>query len=49
MLGKGEQGGPSREQIVCLRYELTFDDDRVLRHWKREWCQLKKPTNQLIG
>ncbi len=45
LVGKGEQGGATREGIVCLRYELTFDEERLLREWVRQTCQLKKPEN----
>ncbi len=45
LVGKGEQGGAPRERIVCLRYELTFDEERVLREWTREFCKLKKPKD----
>ena len=43
LVGKGRQGGAIRDRIVCLRYELTFDEERILREWTRQFCQLKKP------
>ncbi len=45
MVGKGGQPGVPREPIVCLRYELMFDDKRVLRDWQRSVCKLKKSDN----
>lgn len=39
-------GGPegvSREKIYCYVYTLTFDKDAVLRHWKRDLCQVPTP------
>ncbi|GJL56623.1 MAG: hypothetical protein NPIRA02_37550 [Nitrospirales bacterium] len=42
LVGKGDQGGAPRERIVCLRYELVFDEERILREWTRQFCQLKK-------
>ena len=45
LVGKGGQGGASRDRIVCLRYELTFDQERILREWVRKFCQLKKPKD----
>ena len=45
LVGKGDQAGAPREGIVCLRYELTFDEERLLREWVRKTCQLKKPEH----
>jgi len=42
LVGKGDQSGAPRERIVCLRYELLFDEERILRKWTRKFCQLKK-------
>ncbi|WP_447969285.1 hypothetical protein [Nitrospira sp. M1] len=42
LVGKGDQDGAPRERIVCLRYELLFDEERILREWTRQFCQLKK-------
>ncbi|GJL63110.1 MAG: hypothetical protein NPIRA04_17640 [Nitrospirales bacterium] len=42
LVGKGSQDGAPRERIVCLRYELLFDEERILREWTRKFCQLKK-------
>jgi hypothetical protein len=36
LIGKG--GGPSTEKVVCVRYVLTFNKDKVLKNWKREGC-----------
>jgi len=41
----GGQEGLSREKIYCYVYTLTFDKDAVLRHWKRDLCQLPTPPN----
>ena len=41
----GGQEGLSREKIYCYVYTLTFDEDAVLRHWKRDLCQLPTPPN----
>lgn len=49
LVGKGGQGGAPRDRIVCLRYELTFDQERILREWVREFCQLKKPKDPFAG
>lgn len=37
LIGKG---GPaqSTEKVVCVRYVLTFNKDKVLKDWKREGC-----------
>ena len=43
LVGRGSQPGVPQERIVCLRYELQFDEERVLREWERKFCQLKKP------
>lgn len=43
VLGGAE--GLSREKIYCYVYTLTFDKDAVLRHWKRDLCQLPTPPN----
>ncbi len=50
IVGKGPEGSASKEKIICLRYELTFDETEVLRDWVREPCKLKKkPATQLLG
>ena len=49
ILGKGGEGGPKRERVLCVRYVLTFDDSKVLRDWKREPCQPRKPVNSFGG
>ena len=43
VLGGAE--GLSREKIYCYVYTLTFDKEAVLRHWKRDLCQLPTPPN----
>ena len=35
--------GLLREKIYCYVYTLTFDKEGVLRHWKRELCQVPTP------
>ena len=50
ILGKGgEEGSGSRERVLCVRYVLTFDESKVLRDWKREPCQPRKPVNSFGG
>jgi hypothetical protein len=37
LIGKG--GADSgKEKVVCVRYVLTFNKDKVLKDWKREGC-----------
>jgi hypothetical protein len=36
LIGKGQEG--STERIDCYRYDLKFDQTKVLRQWKREPC-----------
>ena len=43
LVGRGGQPGAPKERIVCLRYELQFDEERILREWERKFCQVKKP------
>jgi len=43
LLGGAE--GLSREKIYCYVYTLTFDKEAVLRHWKRDLCQVPTPPN----
>ncbi|RMH31822.1 MAG: hypothetical protein D6690_15250 [Nitrospirae bacterium] len=38
LIGKGGQNGTSREAVYCFKYLLTFDEEQVLRAWKREPC-----------
>jgi len=38
----GGANGGSREKVYCYMYILTFDKERILRHWKREICQIPK-------
>lgn len=35
----GAQGGP-REKVFCFMYILTFDKERILRHWERDTCPI---------
>ena len=37
--------GLLREKIYCYVYTLTFGKEAVLRHWKRDLCQLPTPPN----
>ena len=37
LIGKGPQDGP-KPTLYCYRYTLTFDEQKVLKHWKREEC-----------
>ena len=41
----GGANGLSQEKIYCYVYILTFDKDAVLRHWKRELCEVPTPPN----
>jgi len=36
LIGKGQEG--PTERIDCYRYDLRFDQTKVLRQWKREPC-----------
>jgi len=36
-LGKGGADGP-KPTLYCYRYTLTFDEQKILRQWKREEC-----------
>lgn len=40
----GAKGGP-REKVYCYMYILTFDKEGILRHWKRDICQIPKPPD----
>ncbi len=40
----GAKGGP-REKVFCFMYILTFDKERILRHWEREICPIPKPPD----
>lgn len=37
MMGKGGPEGP-KPTLYCYRYILTFDEQKVLKQWKREEC-----------
>ena len=49
IVGKGGEGTGKRERVLCIRYVLTFDKDKILRDWKREPCQTKQPINSFGG
>lgn len=34
-----------RQKVYCYVYVLTFDKESVLRHWKREECQVPATPN----
>lgn len=36
LLGKGGEG--PKETLYCFRYTLTFNEEKVLKNWKREEC-----------
>ena len=37
--------GALREKVYCYVYALIFDKEGVLRHWKRDLCQVPTPPN----
>jgi hypothetical protein len=37
LIGKGSQDAP-KPTLYCYRYTLTFDEQKVLKSWKREEC-----------
>lgn len=37
LLGKGGADGP-KPTLYCYRYTLTFNESKILKHWKREEC-----------
>jgi hypothetical protein len=37
LIGKGAQDGP-KPTLYCFRYILTFNEQKVLKRWKREEC-----------
>jgi hypothetical protein len=37
LIGKGAQDGP-KPTLYCFRYTLTFNEQKVLKGWKREEC-----------
>lgn len=37
LIGKGGPDGP-KAMLYCYRYMLIFDDQKVLKQWKREEC-----------
>ncbi len=41
----GGKEGVLREKVYCYVYALTFDKEAVLRHWKRELCQVPPLPN----
>lgn len=36
LMGKNQEG--PKPMLFCYRYTLTFGEDKVLKHWKREEC-----------
>jgi hypothetical protein len=36
LMSKGQEG--PKPTLYCYRYTLTFNEDKVLKHWKREEC-----------
>ena len=47
LIGKGDGSSKQRERVLCVRYVLTFDKNKVLREWTREPCQTRRPNNLL--
>jgi hypothetical protein len=37
LIGKSAQEGP-KPTLYCYRYTLTFDEQKILKSWKREEC-----------
>ena len=37
LMGKGAAEGP-KPMLYCYRYTLTFDEQKILKQWKREEC-----------
>ena len=37
LIGKGAQEGP-KPTLYCFRYTLTFNEQKILKSWKREEC-----------
>lgn len=37
LIGKAAADGP-KPTLYCYRYTLTFNEQKVLKHWKREEC-----------
>jgi hypothetical protein len=37
LVGKPAADGP-KEMLYCYRYTLTFDEQKILKQWKREEC-----------
>lgn len=37
LIGKGAQDGP-KPTLYCFRYTLTFNEQRILKQWKRDEC-----------
>jgi hypothetical protein len=37
LIGKGAQDGP-KPTLYCFRYTLTFNEQKILKRWKREEC-----------
>jgi hypothetical protein len=37
LIGKPAQDGP-KPTLYCYRYTLTFDEQKILKSWKREEC-----------
>jgi len=37
LVGKGAQDGP-KPTLYCFRYTLTFNEQKILKSWKREEC-----------
>jgi hypothetical protein len=37
MMGKGSQDAP-KPTLYCYRYTLTFNEQKILKSWKREEC-----------
>ena len=36
LMGKAEEG--PKEMLYCYRYTLNFDEQKILKQWKREEC-----------
>jgi len=38
IIGKGPKGGPAPERVKCFRYNLIFNQEKILKTWNREPC-----------
>jgi hypothetical protein len=38
LIGKGAQDGGPKPTLYCFRYTLTFNEQKILKQWKRDEC-----------